>query len=428
MSRVLRSFLIGIGYDTKQMMEGERRVMSSLEGIKSGSLGISAAIVGAFGAAGASVAATARNVDQLALASQNLRTGQNQVYNFGNAMRMMGGEASEAVETLRRFEQIQNDLRIKGQAGPINELAMAGIDVQSLYGTQTGEEFATELARMLPNLDKGQRAVVQQSLGLSDASFRLFAGGIDKMNEALQNANSFTGNVEQLTENSRKLQESTSEFSLLIEGITNELAEKFLPSLIGASDSINSVIKNFRQEISGAISYAADNPAATAAIGGSATAALVGAGASKLGMRTLGGGLSRAGTLGLAASGGAVLADVTNRNLNEYVPGYTSVARGFDEFLQDVTGLERIPSPMEVLFGKRDASDSVPAPTTSAEEERQAAANALAGAISKAPIKVDNQIGLSVQLDGQALDARIMDVRERQAYETLEDLKTTTER
>lgn len=426
--RVLRNFLIGIGYDTRQMQEGERRVFSSLEGIKSGTLGISAAIVGAFGAAGASVAATARSVDQLALNTQNLRTSQNAVYTYGNAIRMMGGNASEAVDALKRFEEIQNDLALKGEAGPIRELAMAGIDVSTLYNTKTGEEFAQELSKMLPNLNEGQRAVAQQALGVSDASFRLFAGGIDRMNEALQNAQSFTGDIDGLVENSRRLQQSTGEFSLLIEGIRNELADKFLPSMIQASDSVNLFIKTFRGQISAGIDYAAENPMATGALVGSAGASLAGATASRLGLRTIGGGLSKAGTFGLAVTGGAALSELTNKGLSEYVPGYEDAARWFDKKIMDVTGLERIPSPMEVLFGSRSAADSVQPEKESPQEARQAAADALAGALSRTPVKVENQVDLSVNIDGQAIDARVIELRERQNYQALQDLQSTTER
>lgn len=426
-ARVLKSFLIGLGYDTKGLEAGERRFKSSTSGIKSNALTTSAALVGAFGAAGASIVTTARDVDQLALSTQNLRTSTQSVYNYGNAIRLMGGNASEAVDALQRFEQIQNDLRIKGEAGPVSELAMAGVDVSSLYQTQTGEEFAQALAAMLPGLDEGQRSVVQESLGLSDATFRTLAGGIDGLNKALQDAQSFTGNIEQLTEGSRQLRENQSEFSLIIEGITNELAEKFMPSLIGAGESVNTFLKSIRGDVSGAIDYAAENAGATAALGGSAAAALAGSGASRLGLKAVGGAVRGAGTLGLAVTGSAVASDVLNQSLADYVPGYGAAARSFDEWLMGVTGLERIPSPMELLFGGNSASGSV-VPSKSMEEERQASADALAGALSRAPLKVDNSINLNVQLDGSALDAKIIDVTEQQSYQALEDMQTTTDR
>lgn len=62
----------------------------------------------------------------------------------------------------------------------------------------------------------------------------------------------------------------------------------------------------------------------------------------------------------------------------------------------------------------------------SAAEERQAAADAVAGALSKSPIKVQSTV--NVNLDGQALEAKITEVNERSAHSTLDDLSTTTAR
>jgi hypothetical protein len=476
-SKVLKSFLIGIGYDTKALEAGDKKINASLGNIKSGALGISAALIGAFGTAAGSIAGVAGRVDKLAMSTQNLRTSQAAVYNYGNAIKLMGGDASDALDTLQRFEEIQNNLRLKGDAGPINDLAMAGLDVSTLYDTQTGEEFMRALADMIPKLDEGQRSVVQSSLGLSDATFRSLAGGVEKLDETMKRASGLTGSVDQMTAEARKLAENSSEFSLIIEGIKNELADKFLPSLIGAGNAVNNFLKEYRPEISKAVDYAADNAGATALLGGSATAAVTGAAAAKLGLSTVGGAVSKAGTAGVAFTGSAIGANVLNRTLDEYVPGYGAASRSFDELLKSVTGLDRIKGPMELMFGGSGSTDSAPpvtaeSPTESAaptmkqppepytgqvirsqddidhlnhrdrsasdslppaaastpEEDRQASAEALAGALSRTPIKVENQLGVTLQLDGQALETKIMQVNERQNYETLNDLKTTTER
>ncbi|MCK9802089.1 hypothetical protein M1B34_31630 [Pseudomonas sp. MAFF 302030] len=428
-SKVLKSFLIGIGYDTKALEVGDRKINASLNGIKSNALGISAALVGAFGAGASAIVGVADRVDKLAMSTQNLRTSQAAVYNYGNAIKLMGGDAADAVDTLQRFEEIQNNLRLKGDAGPINDLAMAGLDVSSLYETQTGEEFMRALANMIPNLDEGQRSVVQNSLGLSDGVFRSLAGGVDQLDETMKRASGLTGSVDQLTENARKLAENSAEFSLIIEGVKNELAEKFLPSLIGAGNAVNNFLKDHRGEIGEVIDYAADNAGATGALGVSATAAIVGATAAKLGLNTIGGAVSKGGTAGVAVTGGAIGANVLNRSLDKYVPGYGDASRGFDDWLKGVTGLERIQSPMELIFGSRSASDAMPpASGSNADEERQASAEALAGALSRAPIKLESSLNATIQIDGQALEAKIMQVNERQNYETLGDLKTTTER
>lgn len=495
--KTLKSFLIGIGYDTRGLEAGEKKISSSLQGLKGRALQISGALVGAFSAGAASIAATATSVDRLAASTQNLRTSTNAVYSYGNAIRLMGGEASEALEAITRFEEIQNNLRLKGDAGPIGDLATAGVDVSSLYQTNTGEEFMRALSDMIPRLDEGQRDQVQNALGLSDATFRALSGGADQLDNLAKKASGLSGDIDQLTENSRKLRESSAELGLAIEGVRNELAEKFLPSLIGASNWLNKLIENNREGISKAIDYAAKNDGATAAIGVSAGASLAGVAASKIGLATVGGAASSAGTLGLATVGGAIGASELSEYLNGKLPGYGQASREFDDWLKDITGLKTIKSPLQLInealapsdqkpnsqpseipysvpaenqsetpepdthrdgsnyvepssagremgerpdarpiepvvataYGDRTVVDSVPAiDRDSREQDRQANANAIAGALSKAPVKVQNNVDMTIQLDGQALESKITQVTERQNYEALNDLATTTER
>jgi len=455
-SKVLKSFLIGIGYDTKALEAGDKKINASLNGIKSGALGISAALIGAFGTAASAIVGVAGRVDKLAMSTQNLRTSQAAVYNYGNALKLMGGDASDAVDTLQRFEEIQNNLRLKGDAGPIGDLATAGIDVSSLYATKTGEEFMRALAEMIPRLDEGQRAQVQSSLGLSDAVFRSLADGVENLDETMKRANALTGSVDQLTENSRKLADNSAQLGLIIEGVKNELAEKFLPSLIGATEGVNNFLKQYRPEISKGIDALAENPDATAGLGAGAAAVGAGAAISKLGLSTAGTALKGAGQIGIVVSAADLLTPYIDPMFDklfgvERTPVSTEAGGGQVIRTQEAidyldqrdgptteaqTGTdqrdsapETVRQPVEVIYGDRSATDIMPpAENTSREDERNANADALAGALSRTPIKVENQVGLTVQLDGQALETKITQVNERQNYETLGDLKTTTER
>lgn len=453
-SKVLKSFLIGIGYDTKALEAGDKKIGASLNGIKSNALGISAALVGAFGASASAIVGVADRVDKLAMSTQNLRTSQAAVYNYGNALKLMGGDAADAVETLAHFEEIQNNLRLKGDAGPITELATAGIDVSSLYQTNTGEEFMRVLADMIPKLDEGQRAQVQSSLGLSDGVFRSLAGGIENLDETMKRANALTGSVDQLTENSRKLADNSAQLGLIIEGVKNELAEKFLPSLIGATEGVNNFLKEYRPEISKGIDALAENPQATAGIGIGAATTVAGAGLSKIGLSGIGGALKGAGQIGMAIS----LADLmtpyidpmfdklfgVDRAKSEVYSGQVQRSQEDIEYLDHRDGApidqsgnpyEQILPPQMVqpqldsIYGERTPADSMPpASVTTPDEDRQASAEALAGVLARTPINVKNQLGITLELDGQALETKINQVNERQNYETLGDLKTTTER
>ncbi len=203
---------------------------------------------------------------------------------------------------------------------------------------------------------------------------------------------------------------------------------------------MNKLIESNREGISKAIDYAAENDGATAALGLSAGASLAGAAASKIGLTAIGGAAGSAGTLGLATVGGAVGASELSEYLNGKLPGYGQASREFDDWLKDITGLKTIKSPLQLINDvfapgdsgmgvERSVEDSVPAIDRDArEEDRQANADALAGALSKTPVKVQNNVDMTIQLDGQALESKITQVNERQNYETLSDLATTTER
>lgn len=429
-TRVLKAFLLGIGWDTSNLEQGNKKITESLSNVRASSLGVSAAMLGAFAGVAANVAATANRVDNLAASSQNLRTGINTVYGFGNAIRLMGGEASEAVDTLKNFEEIQNNLRLKGQAGPLNDLRLAGIDTTKLSQTQTGEEFMRVLSDMLPGLDKGQRAVVQGTLGLSDATFRTLVNGFDSLSFAMDKADNLTGHIDGLVDNSRRFKEATATLSLSVEGVTNELADKFLPSLTGFSDWASGWISEHRTDISGAIDTLSNNAGATATAGTSAAATLVGSLLQRLGLSTVGGAISKTGTVGLAVSGGALGASALNQSLDSNFPLYRSASRGFDDMLKGITGLDRIPGPSELLFGGYSASGSQPvsAPVHAEDDGvvRLPAQNmdALAAAIQRAKLNVQ----LGVQLDGRAIEAKIVEVNQRQNYDSMNEIQSSTER
>ncbi|EKT8868803.1 hypothetical protein QEM16_005351, partial [Pseudomonas putida] len=291
-SKVLKSFLIGIGYDTKALEAGDKKINASLQGIKSNTLGISAALVGAFGAGAGVIANTASRIDRLAAATQNMRTPMNTVYNFGNAVEAMGGQASEALEALKRFEEFQNNFTQNGKDDSIDALARAGLDPGRLADTRLNGGDAMDFYRELEKqfkergLNEGQRAQVQSTLSYSDFVSRLLKEGNGEARMA-QAANN-TGPIDQMTDSARRFAESNTELSQKFTGLTNELTEKFLPSLIGASEWTNKFLAEHRGEISKGIDYAADNPGATATLLGSSVSSLLGPVISKFGLTSIG--------------------------------------------------------------------------------------------------------------------------------------------
>lgn len=473
-SKVLKSFLIGIGYDTKGLEAGDKKIQASLQGVKSSALGVGA-IIGAFGAGAAVIVSTASKIDRLAAATQNMRTPMNTVYNFGNAVEAMGGQASEALDTLKRLEEFQNNFRLNGDDGALDSLAKARLDVSALVGTVkhgNGMDLYRELERQYKERkpDEGQRAQVQSTLGFSDGTARLLnKGGAD---EKMAQSASYTGSIDQMTESARRFAESNTILSQKFEGMANELTEKFLPSLIGASEWTNKFLSEHRGDISKGIDYAADNPGATAGLLASSVSSLLGPIISKIGLTSIGSLATKGGIAGVAVTGGAIGSNLLNQGLDKYLPGYRGASQGFDDLLKGVTGLDRIPGPLDLMSGRfpgvseqpahdaggvmpsyeppetytgsvlrspedieylkyrdRSAIDSMP-PQASADDSYKDVPSQsnddLVRAIQRAKVNVNNN--LTIQLDGRELDARIIQVNERQNYEAMGDFKPTTER
>lgn len=426
-ANVLKQFLVGIGFDTREFEKGTRKVDAGVGSMKSGILTASAAIVGAFGAAAASALNTANEVDRIALRAANLNTSINFINAFGGALRLAGGDAGAAIDQITGIEDALRALKLEGEFSAFAQAVPSGIDVLPLTQARDAEEFLRLLAPQMQGLDAFGRRQVGEALGLDDAAIRVLTEGFDTY---IEKARAATGDISELAESSRELNSEFAELGLKIKGFTNELAEKTIPGLTNLAKWVNGFIDENRDMVSAGIDFISENQGAAGAVGVGAGLAATGAAATKIGLGAAGGALSKAGTAGVVLGTSVVAADATNSLLAKYLPGYTEASRSLDEFIQNVTGLERIPSPSEFFFGiSPDAVREGGTPAVqmqSAEAEREANARVLREAISRQPVVVNSNI--RVELDGEKMDKRIEEVNERAAYSALEDLQQTTGR
>lgn len=436
-SKVLKSFLIGIGWDTKALEAGDKKIQSSLQGVKSSALGIGA-IIGALGVGAGVIISTANKIDRLAAAGQNMRAAFATRYNFGNAVELMGGQAQEGYDFLKRAEEFQNNFKQNGQDGSIDSLAKAGIDVDALARTsEHGDamDFYRELERQFQGLNEGQRAQVQSTLGFSDFVSRMLKDGVGdaKMAQAANN----TGPIDQMTESARRFAESNAELSQKFTGLTNELTEKFLPKLIGASEWMGKFLDEHREEISKTIDYAAENPAA-GALGASAAAITLGSALSYLGLGSAGTVATKAGMPGLVASSSYMATDSIFDKLESY-EGYRGFSDSIDQGAREI-GLGKLVDISNWAFNKearpevpstsgRSVADSMPPQAGTGDGYKDVPSqnvDDLVRSMQDAKFNVHNN--LTIEIDGEKLNHRIIRVNERQNYEAAEDVKSTTRR
>lgn len=457
MSNVLTSFLVGIGWDVTEFDKGTRNIERSLSGVKVSTLAASAAILGVFGAVAGAAISTAHQVDQLALATQNFNTGKQFVSNLGGALKLMGGDAAAALKEVTSIESVLSHLTV-GDIGPLQELATAGVDISKLKDAKTAEGFLSLLADQVPTMTNPQKQLTQQSLGLSDATMKAMSGGGQQFEALLQRSEDLTGTIGHLTENSRILSDQMAEFGLRMTGITNELTEKTLPSLIDFSKWTNKFVEEHRQDISGAMDTIGEHPAATAALGGGAISTIIGGLMSKLGLKTLGGATSKAGVAGQIVGGATIATDVVFDTLENHFPALKETEQRVDQgarnmglgklvdfsdwlFNTDKTDIPLTPSDTTTpnrdsrytpIPGVTDPSsytpEAMPTPYKDVTPRSQEDNDTLVKAIQAAKVNVSNNVNLNVSLDGHALESKITEVQERANYSTIDDVRSSTSR
>lgn len=460
MANVITSFLIGLGYDTQELRKGERDISTSMEGIKSLATTTGAALASAFIGVGATAADTASRVNELRLSTNQLYTSTQYVNDYGNAIRSLGGNASDAVGEITRVETAINNLRNKGDASTFTDLAYYGVDVQPLTEAESGGQFMERLAQQFPNLNRDQQQGVATTLGLSPASVELLRKGTDGYRQILNHVHEVAGLSDDLIEKSREYNAAINNAQLSWEGIANTISESVLPGMTDVvnkgSEILNTVIKPLAER----------NPEATGA-----GLALTGAGlassvaAPVAGAFGFGGTAAALGALGLpvAAVGAGTIGWNMNqqdvKNLTGYeLPSYLWEKQVFDESQGDTAGgllhsdsalgkgYNAVRDRWNIVTGDAPAGmDNGPieqvqqwinpqayAPTSNdnSYNSAEATGNAIAEKLHAIPLKasVNVQNDMTVQLDGRALDSKITEVQQRNNQMTVDDMQSTTAR
>jgi hypothetical protein len=236
MANVITSFLVGIGYDVSELRRGEREISTSMEGVKSLAGTTGAALSAAFIGVGATASQTAERVNNLRLNTNQLYTSTQYVNDYGNALRSLGGNATDAVSEITRVETAINNLRNKGDASAFTDLAYYGVQIDPLKDAESGGQFMERLSEQFPGLNRDQQQGVANTLGLSPATVELLRKGSDGYRDVLNHVHEVAGLSDDLIEKSRQYNAAIGEAQNRWEGVANTISSAVLP---GMTDIIN---------------------------------------------------------------------------------------------------------------------------------------------------------------------------------------------
>src|SRR5690625_988338 len=457
MAKVLQNFLIGVGLDTERYDKGAKNVEGSLSRMRTLVGFTGAAISGAFGLAGTAALDAGKRILDFNNAAEKLKTPTDYVWNYGRALAALGGNAEEALAAIGSLEERLAEMRAGGTgrfAGD-TDLALAGVDINPLREAQTGADFLRELARQVPDLNQEQQLRVQQTLRLSDVVMISLRDGVEAFDAGIARAGELYGEFGRATDEAREFARAVAEINTRLQGIGETLAEKMLPGFTGIIDSVGDLIDQNRDFISKGASVLGENPGATALAAGGGVAAATGAGLRMIGLRSSGVALFRLGIPGMVIGGGLIAIDALSQvGVDEGVAGTSSVQGAMTEYMA-------APVDENVEYGINPAADYTPpvsvqqkaadiyipgiryeAPVYEGYEINNAeAASANPDVImvqsqreqadkplTTPRINVENHLEVQMEMDGRAIDTRVIDVIERRERDTIDDIYSSVDR
>lgn len=250
MANTISNFLVGVGfdYDTK----GAEEIGSGIDAIGSKALQLGAVIAGGFGLKQLTVD-FAESRDQLGKFADVFGVGAEDVEAFGNALATEGGTLESFMSQLENIERLRAGLLV-GDAGFIAQAGRAGIDTTGLEAATTATEAYLELADQFASMSQQQRLNAAGALGLDEASIRLLSKGRDTVESIVGRFRDIRPVTEEMTEDAAEFNRIWLELNANALGFSDILASEILPVVNDIGGNINAWFGDERSGIRGFIS------------------------------------------------------------------------------------------------------------------------------------------------------------------------------
>jgi hypothetical protein len=426
MSRVLSSFLIGIGWDTTKLDEGSKRIESSMGAVKSTALLTGAAIASAAVAIGMAIGHNAVGIDKLNLSLEKLSSKRSDVLAVGTAVQLLGGDAGDAVSEFTNIAAELSKFRITGQLGAFEDLKfIQGAVSKELLSSRTEMEFYTRLQKVAVGLNKDQLIHLQNALGLSDASVKLLRSGNDEFTRRITQGDELNYQSEALNENARKYNESWETTKKLIGGVADSVTDKLLPGMNASLGVLNEFITKNKAAISegavAAFTFLKEN-ATNPFMPVKATATLIGVGVDKIAETQV----VKEAVLNANKMTPVIKAKEAYRTANELwhsqPMGTTPDSRGTGYVPITDNGM---PDPRGSGYGPQSLSIA-PSRIAAGESLANRIGDKVSSAVPSQQPRFVNEV--NVRLDGRIIEQQVTEINARRTKSTLEDLRSTTVR
>lgn len=400
MANTITNFLVGVGFSFDE--KSADQIGSSIDGVKSKALQLGAVVAGAFGIKALTTDFANAN-DSLGKFSQTFGVTADDVSSFGRALEHEGGTLESFISQLEGLERLRAGTQ-QGDFGFVAAAQLAGVDTQPFIDATNATEAYLALAEQFRGLSGQQRINAAAAFGLDDASIRLLSRGRDGVEQLVTQQKLMRPVTDAMTQSSAEFNDQMQDLSTNIGGFADRISERLLPEINNVVAGMNEWIAANREllnlGIEKTLDFAIDNPNAVAAGTGLATAGALSASAGVLSKTPLAGkvlgGSARFGAAGLAVGSAGALGLAIGEEINKTLSERVRTQIGHD--VAQILG----------FFGNDRARQSV----------------ATLGRPETPPLQ-SQSINLTVEIGGETIDKRIVNVNERQNQITLNELTST---
>ena len=235
MSKVISSFLVGLGFDYDK--KGAQEIESGIGSIKSKALQLGTVVAGGFGLKSLT-ADFASSRDMIGKFSETFGLIPNEVLALGNALTTQGGSLAGFMSQVENIERVRARLLV-GDTSFFAPAAKAGIDPNTIVQAENATEAYLSLANAFAGMTTQQRINAAEALGLDEASIRLLSQGRSDVELLVQRMMQVRSVTDESTAAAARF---TKEWTILKQNVgsaTDSMSAEILPFVNDVIEKIN---------------------------------------------------------------------------------------------------------------------------------------------------------------------------------------------
>lgn len=236
MSKVISSFLVGLGFNVDQ--KGAKEFEGNIDSVRSKALQLGSVVAGGLGIK-ALTADFAAGRDMLGKFSDTFGVSANNVMAIGNALATEGGTLNGFMSQLENLERVRARILV-GDVGFFAPAAKAGIDPNTIAEANNATEAYLSLANAFQTMNTQERLNAAEALGLDESSIRLLSRGQDEVNTLVEQFRGMRPVTEESTEAAAKFNREWVKVKQNVGGVTDAIAGPLTMAVANVTEGINS--------------------------------------------------------------------------------------------------------------------------------------------------------------------------------------------